>query len=173
MTGARDELRYITRILVRDLETLAREVEAYPDEPSLWATPPGTSNSGGNLALHMVGNLQHFIGAQLGKTGYVRDRETEFSGRDVPRRQVLASIRSTIEVVNRVVPSLSPNIMSADFPLPVGDSRVTTEDFLLHLTTHLAYHLGQVDYHRKLVTGQATGVGAQSPAKLYSARPAK
>ena len=155
MTDTRDELRYVARILTRDLETLAKEIEAYPDEVSVWALPPGASNSGGNLALHLVGNLQHFIGAQLGGSGYVRDRDAEFGSRNVPRSKLLELVRTTIDVVNRTVPLLRPDTLAADYPLPVANSRVKTEEFLLHLAVHFTYHLGQLDYHRKLVTGNA------------------
>jgi len=167
----RDELHYLTRIFIRDLEALGNELDAYPDDVSLWATPPGASNSGGNLALHLVGNLQHFVGAQLGKSGYLRDRDAEFRSRDVPRQQIHELIRTTIDVVNRTIPALTPEMLAADYPLGVANCRVKTEDFLFHLAVHFAYHLGQLDYHRKLVTGQAAGVGAMSPARLHSARP--
>ncbi|MSR07344.1 MAG: DinB family protein [Gemmatimonadetes bacterium] len=170
MTDTRNELRYVARILTRDLETLAKEIEAYPDDASLWALPPGASNSGGNLALHLVGNLQHFIGAQLGGTGYVRDRDAEFGSRNVPRAMLVELVRVTIDVVNRTVPLLQTDTLAADFPLPVANHLVNTEEFLLHLAVHFTYHLGQLDYHRKLVTGKATGVGALSPAGLQSAR---
>jgi len=61
---------FLARILVRDLNAVRRELEAYPDEQSVWALPPGVTNSGGTLAMHIAGNVQHFIGAVLGGSGY-------------------------------------------------------------------------------------------------------
>ncbi len=171
MTSTRDEIRYLSRIFLRDLETLADEIGRYPSEPALWVIPPGTPNSGGTLALHLVGNLQHFIGAQLGQTGYVRNREAEFQSRDVPRDEIVARVRATMGVVEQTLAALTPEALAAEYPLAVANARIKTEDFLLHLASHLAYHLGQLDYHRRLVTRQPTSAGAMSPARLYSARP--
>lgn len=74
-------------VLVRELEAFCREVEAFPDDERLWQTLPGITNACGNLARHVAGNLQHFVGARLGGTGYVRHREAEFSQRSVRGRR--------------------------------------------------------------------------------------
>jgi Protein of unknown function (DUF664) len=163
-------LAHVAAILDRDLRTLAREVEAYADERDLWRLPPGLPNSGGTLALHLAGNIQHYFGARLGGTGYVRDRPAEFALRAVPRGELLARIEAAREAVRTA--AAAPVDLSADFPEVISDAHIETEDYLVHLCTHFAFHLGQLDYHRRTVTGDAAGVGPMRPAELGSARPA-
>jgi hypothetical protein len=138
-----------------------RELRAFPDEDLIWAHPPGAPNSAGTLALHLCGNLQHFIGAQLGATGYVRDRDAEFSDRGVPLVELERRIDQTQDAVEGTL-RLGAIDLDAEYPLEVAGVRLSTRTFLLHLTSHLAYHLGQIDYHRRIVTGRSDGVGAVS-----------
>ncbi len=163
---------HLTAILTRELRALARELQAYPDDEALWRTLPGMPNSAGTLALHLAGNLQHYIGARLGGSGYQRDRGAEFARRHVPRQSLLEEIGRAIAAVESTVPGLGAEVLEADFPELVGGRRVRTDDFLLHLAAHLAWHLGQVDYHRRAVTGEAGAIGAVAPSELSSARPA-
>ena len=156
--------------LLRELRSLRRELERYPDELSMWITPAGIPNSAGTLALHVAGNLQHYIGAQLGQSGYVRDRPREFAVRNVPRSQILAEIDAAEEVIRTTLPRLTPEQLAADYPEVVGGVRLRTDAYLLQITVHLAYHLGQIDYHRRMVTGDATGVGAVVTGELDLAR---
>jgi hypothetical protein len=157
-------------ILTRDLRALRREVEAYSDETDVWRVAPGLSNSTGTLVLHLAGNLQHFVGGQLGGTGYVRDRNAEFSLRDLPRHELLARIDAAVGAVERGLASISDAQLAAPFPQAVGGVTITTADFLVHLAAHLGYHLGQVDYHRRILTGNASSVGALSVAELRTAK---
>ena len=159
----------ISSILARDLLSLRKEIEAYPAEADLWLGAEGISNSGGTLALHLAGNLQHFIGAVLGKTGYVRNRDAEFAERDVPRAEVLHRIDAALAAVQDTLARLSDADLGREYPLPVGKVRVETGDFLIHLATHLAYHLGQVDYHRRLTAAPGT-VGTMAIPELATAR---
>src|SRR5439155_783939 len=115
---------------------------------------PGISNGGGTLALHLAGNIQFFVGTVLGGTGYVRDRAAEFGRRDVPRTELLREIDAALAAVERGVARLPDAALSQPYPQPPGGFAVTTGDFLLHLITHFTYHLGQVDYHRRLLTGE-------------------
>ena len=163
-------LAYVAAVLDRDLRTLTREIAAYADERDLWRMAPGVPNSAGTLALHLAGNIQHYLGARLGGTAYVRDRAAEFAERGVPRAELLARIESARAAV-RAAAAAELDI-SADFPEIISDARIVTEDYLLHLCTHFAFHLGQLDYHRRFVTGDAAGVGAVRPGELGSARPA-
>jgi hypothetical protein len=140
-------------VLLKDLASLRREVEQYPDDASLWRPLPGIANAGGNLALHLAGNLQAFIGAQLGHTGYVRDRDREFAARDLPRARVLQEIDAAAQAVETGLAALDPTTLDREFPLPMGGQRLSTGQFLLNLGSHLAYHLGQVDYHRRMIQG--------------------
>lgn len=162
----------IGSMLNRDLSALRREVEAYQDEADLWRAAPGITNTAGTLALHLTGNLQHYFGACLGHTGYVRDRPAEFSRRGVARAELIREIEAARDAVTAGLRSLDSSRMAAAFPETIADAEVTTAEYLVHLTTHFAYHLGQIDYHRRLVTGSETTIGAMRPGELSSARPA-
>ncbi len=161
----------VAAILDRDLQALAREVAAYPDERALWETPPGITNSAGTLALHLAGNVRHYLGAQLGGTGYVRDRPAEFASRNVPRRTILAQIDEARAAVRAAAARTGADREEQDFPDVVGGVRVATGEYLIHLVSHFTFHLGQVDYHRRVVTGQTQGVDAVRAAELSTARP--
>ena len=166
-------VRSVAAILDRDLQTLSREVEAYPDRHQLWQTVPGMTNTGGTLVLHLAGNLRHYIGAKLGGTGYVRDRPAEFSRRDVSRRDLLEEIEIARAEVAGTLAKLDDRSLPAEFPEIIADSRVDTQEYLTHLLTHFAYHLGQLDIHRRIVTGDRSSVGAVKPGELSSVRPAR
>jgi uncharacterized damage-inducible protein DinB len=135
----------------RELTKLKTEIEGYKDEAKLWHTEAGVSNSAGNLCLHLIGNLNHFIGATLGGTGYVRNREAEFSLKNVPRAEICTTIDETIAVVNTTLDALTDEVLNSEYPLLLGDQKFITKHFLLHLTGHLSYHLGQINYHRRLL----------------------
>ncbi|HKK76860.1 MAG TPA: DinB family protein [Saprospiraceae bacterium] len=135
----------------RDIHKLYREVDAYAKEEELWIVDQKISNSAGNLALHVVGNLNHFVGAQLGNTDYQRDRDFEFHGKGVPKGELLEQIESTQEMVDQVLSRISPDQLDEDYPIEVFNKKMTTEFFLIHLLGHLNYHLGQINYHRRLL----------------------
>jgi hypothetical protein len=158
-------------IMVRELTSLRQEVEAYPTDADLWKVVPGIANPGGTLALHLAGNLQHFVGAILGTSAYVRDRDAEFATRGLSRAEVVRRVDDAINAVQLTFRTLGPADLSAEYPEPVAKVRLNTGDFLTHLASHLAYHLGQVDYHRRIVTGSPATVGTVAPGKLASARP--
>ncbi|KFF22450.1 DinB family protein [Chryseobacterium sp. JM1] len=135
----------------RDLNKLKTEIEAYRNENSMWKTDQNIANSAGNLCLHLVGNLNLFIGAELGKTGYVRNRELEFSLKDIPQKELLAMTEATTSIVDQVLSQLTPEDLEKEYPLVVFEDKMTTGYFLIHLITHLDYHLGQINYHRRLL----------------------
>jgi len=141
----------ITSLFERDLNKLVEEINLYKNEEDLWKTEEGISNSGGNLALHLVGSLNHFIGATLGNTGYVRERDKEFSLKNIPRSQIVQDIKNTIEVINNVLPHLTEEDLKKDFPVPVGNKTSSMFYTLIFFESHLSYHLGQVNYHRRLI----------------------
>ncbi len=138
-------------LFTRDLEALKKEINLYTNENVLWLVPEGISNSAGNLCLHLVGNLNHFIGAALGNSGYVRQRELEFSLIDVPRVELIQQVEETIQVVASVLKGLTEDDLQQEYKHRVFKEPMTTEYFLVHLTMHLAYHLGQINYHRRLL----------------------
>ncbi|SIQ28595.1 MULTISPECIES: DinB family protein [Chryseobacterium] len=135
----------------RDLSKLKTEIEAYQKEENLWKIDKNIANSAGNLTLHLVGNINHFIGAQLGNTGYVRHRELEFSLNDVPRAELIEKLEATIAMIDSVLPQLSEEDLKKEYPLVVFERAMTTDYFLIHLVAHLDYHLGQINYHRRLL----------------------
>jgi len=141
----------LNKIIQRDLLKLKSEIESYTTESNLWKIEKGIANSAGNLCLHLVGNLKTYLGATLGQTGYIRDRNAEFTLKNVSRNELIKQIEETIEVINQVLPTLSDEILQKEYPLLVLKEKTSTEYFLIHLATHLGYHLGQVNYHRRLI----------------------
>jgi uncharacterized damage-inducible protein DinB len=162
---------YVASVVVRDLNAVRREIAAYPDEASIWKLPPGIANSGGTLALHLAGNVQHFFGRILGGSDYVRDRAAEFSRRDVPRAEMLAQLDAAVTAAERGLAEVSESALGRDYPEPIGKHRLAIGDALVYLAGHLTYHLGQIDYHRRLVTGRGDTVGTIAVAESRTARP--
>lgn len=156
----------LRRVLARDLGTLVREIELYPEDTLLWQAVPGQPTAGGNLALHLVGNLRHFIGATLGATGFVRDREREFSTTGGDREALVAAVQAMAREVDATLGGLDPGRLSEPFPLEIQGIRLSTEQVLVHLAGHLAFHLGQIDYHRRAVTGDRTSAAPLALAPL-------
>ena len=144
-------LETLTALFERDLSQLKTEISSYQSEEALWPVDKDVANSGGNLALHLVGNLKTFVGKELGGTGYVRDRDFEFAGKGLTKSQLVSQIDETIEVVVATLKKLSEEDLKKDFPLVVLGKKTSTEYMLVHLATHLSYHLGQVNYHRRLL----------------------
>jgi hypothetical protein len=135
----------------RDLEKLKAELSLYKDEEKIWTVDKDIANSAGNLCLHLVGNLNTFVGVQLGTSGYVRNRDLEFSDKGVPLTEFLRMVDGTIMVVNETLEKFDTSRLADDFPIVVFKEKTTVEFMLIHLATHLAYHLGQVNYHRRLL----------------------
>ncbi len=138
----------------RDLNKLKAEIELYTNEADLWKKPGDVPNSAGNLCLHLNGNLQHFFGATLGSTGYVRERDAEFSTTGVSRAEMLADIDITLDVVRTALTKLTDDDLAATYPIEVFGKPMTTGWFITHLATHLTWHLGQINYHRQMVNTQ-------------------
>ena len=139
-------------LFTRDLNKLKSEIEQYQGERNIWRVDKNIANSAGNLCLHLVGNLNTFIGAELGKTGYVRDRPLEFSLKDVPRAELIAKVEATIKVVNDALDGLTEQDLESDYPqVKIVEGGSSVAFILMHLSTHLVYHLGQINYHRRLL----------------------
>ncbi|WP_378103700.1 DinB family protein [Chryseobacterium sp. sg2396] len=141
----------IKSLFIRDLNKLKLEIEAYQTEEVIWKIDKNISNSSGNLALHLVGNLSHFVGAILGNSGYVRNRELEFSLKDVPRAELIQQIEKVTETVTLTLENISAEELEKDFPGDPLGYKMTTGYFLIHLFGHLSYHLGQINYHRRML----------------------
>ncbi|SDD68977.1 Protein of unknown function [Mucilaginibacter pineti] len=138
-------------LYTRDLLKLKQEITLYSNEENIWRIDQNILNSAGNLCLHLIGNLNTYIGAQLGNTDYVRNRPAEFSLKNVPRQELISQIDRTIEVLEPVLGSLTEDQLKSEYPRLVAEETVSTEYFLIHLAMHLSYHLGQVNYHRRLL----------------------
>jgi hypothetical protein len=159
----------VRRILTRELEAFAREVELFPDDEVLWKISPGVTNSAGNLALHACGNLRHFVGAVLGGTGYVRDRPAEFATRAGRREDVARALRDTASVVATALARVPEVALAEPYPEPHDGVQLPCGRFLLHLCVHLSFHLGQAGYLRRSLTGDGRTSGAVSLAALADA----
>jgi hypothetical protein len=155
----------VAHLMLRELDTFEREIQAFPDDEAPWAERPGVTNTAATLALHCAGNLQHFIGAKLCATGYVRQRDLEFSRRGVSRREIVTELERAKDAI-RGLAAKSDADLPAVFPEPFGGKLVNTDAMLIHLAVHLAYHLGQADYHRRLSTGDPKALDGVSAAAL-------
>jgi uncharacterized damage-inducible protein DinB len=149
-------------LINRELSSLIDELELFPDDKIIWEVLPGITNSAGNLALHLCGNLNHFIGAVLGNTGYIRDRESEFSRTSGSKRELFEQIRETEKMISSILPTLSEDVLNEDYPQKVGDIKLSCRRFLLHLAIHLSHHLGQIGYLRRILTQNNQSSGAVS-----------
>lgn len=138
-------------IFKRDLTRLNTELGLYREEKRIWQIETGITNSAGNLCLHITGNLNTYIGSVLGNSGYIRNRELEFTLKDIPRHELIKKINDTIVIIDQVLDTLTEDDLKNAYPILVLEQKTSTEFFLTHLTTHLSYHLGQVNYHRRLL----------------------
>ncbi len=144
-------VKVLSSIFERDLAKVKLEIEQYRDENKIWIIDKGILNSAGNLCLHLIGNLNTYIGKELGGTNYVRNRDLEFSQKDVSRTELVRQVESTVIVVKNSLEKLTRDDLEKTYPVKVFENAMTTEYFLVHLSAHLAYHLGQINYHRRLL----------------------
>jgi hypothetical protein len=135
----------------RDLDKIITEISLFENENDIWKIKEGILNSAGNLALHIIGNLNHFIGTTLGNTGYVRNRDEEFSLKDIPRETLIADINDLKETVKNTLSKLSSADLQNDFPIKIRDEVFSTQNMLVFLLAHLNYHLGQINYLRRMM----------------------
>jgi hypothetical protein len=159
-------LEDLKALYLREIATLERELELYPDDASIWQTLPGLPNSGGTLLLHMAGSLQHFFGATLGGTGYLRNCEAEFSRRNVPCSDIQAELVNAKKGVQAAFANLTEDDLKRVFPVQFADVPFSTQLTLLQFLSHLAYHLGQIDYHRRTVTANSASANAIAASEL-------
>lgn len=141
----------LSTLFDKHLDSLSKEITSYKSDEMLWSVEKNIANSGGNLCLHICGNLQHFIGTILGETSYVRDRPAEFGDKNIDRKVLLKQIEITKNSVSKTLSKLDSETLDYEYPLSVFDKPMSNEYFLLHLLAHLTYHLGQINYHRRLL----------------------
>ncbi len=140
----------LSTLFERDLDKLSEELNSYENDEDIWTVNGEIKNSAGNLFLHLCGNLKHFIGATLNKTGYERDREFEFAGK-VSKEDLAENILETKEMLASYFERVSVDDMSDPYPLQPFGYPMTKSQFILHLYGHFNYHMGQINYHRRLL----------------------
>jgi uncharacterized damage-inducible protein DinB len=145
----------LVKLFDRDLQRLEEEINLYQSEEAIWRLDGEIKNTAGNLCLHLCGNLQHYIGAKLGHTSYVRNRDNEFAAKGISKTDLIAEVQKTRQTVRDTLETLKPSVLESEYPGKVFDYPMTTAYFLIHLTAHLNYHLGQVNYHRRILQGSA------------------
>jgi hypothetical protein len=140
----------LAEVFEKDLVRLKKEIELYDDEDNLWLVCEGTNNTAGNLCLHIIGNLNNYIGATLGNTGYLRNRPKEFTTK-VSKEDLLNALEETKKMVKAVISDLNATVFNQIYPENVFGFEMKTDYFFIHLIGHLNYHLGQINYHRRIV----------------------
>lgn len=134
-----------------NLKKLISEIEHYNNDEDLWRIEKNISNSAGNLTLHIIGNLNTYIGKEIGKTNYIRNRDLEFSDKNISRKDLIKNIHETIKMINYSLKTLKSEDYKKEYPVIVFSEMTSTEYLLVHLVAHLTYHLGQINYHRRLI----------------------
>jgi uncharacterized damage-inducible protein DinB len=145
------EIQVLQELFTRDLRKLHDEIGAYSSEEKIWSVEKGIANSAGNLCLHLIGNLNTYIGKELGHTNYIRNRPLEFSQKNVPKKILLNQINETLQVVNDTLAKVDERTLSDEYPILVFEKTKSIRHTLIHLATHLTWHLGQINYHRRLL----------------------
>jgi uncharacterized damage-inducible protein DinB len=137
--------------LLRDIEKLKIEIESYKNPERIWVIDKNILNSAGNLCLHLLGNLNHFIGAVLGNSGYVRNRDEEFTTKNISVSELTNKINETIKVVEGTLKNLKVEKLNEHYPILFANNKITIGNMLINIVTHFNYHLGQINYHRRLL----------------------
>jgi uncharacterized damage-inducible protein DinB len=143
----------LAALFSRDLARLTQELQAFPDTAAVWTTAPGVTNAAGTLALHLEGNLREYVGRALGQIAYTRDRPLEFSQRGVEQAELVARLEAVRDTIPEVLRQLSDEALATPFPEELFGKPMSTHQVLIHLDGHLNYHLGQIDYLRRVITG--------------------
>ena len=135
----------------RGIRKLIEEINLFKSEENVWRTDGSVKNSCGNLVLHIIGGLNYLVGAVLAHTGYVRNRDQEFNRKDVGRKELVAQLEELIPMINKTLNALTPQDMEAEYPVFFDKAGTSTSYVLAQLLAHLNYHLGQVNYLRRIL----------------------
>ena len=141
----------LLKLFDRDLLRLEEEINLYQSEEAIWRISGEIKNTAGNLCLHLCGNLQYYIGANLGRISYVRNRDNEFAAKGLSKAELIAEVQKTRQAVRESLETLKPSILESEYPEKIYEYPMTTGYFLIHLIAHLNYHLGQINYHRRIL----------------------
>ena len=132
------------------LNSLKDEISLYKDPENIWLLSGSISNTPGNLCLHICGNLNHFFGTVIGNTGYIRERDQEFSKRNLSREELFGAIEETKIMIGKIFDDLTQDDINKIYPINKFGENVTYGFIFSRLVSHLSYHLGQINYHRRL-----------------------
>ena len=135
----------------RDISKLIEEINLFKNEEDLWRTASSVKNSCGNLVLHIIGGMNYLIGTTLAHTEYVRDRDQEFIQKNVERKELVAKLEELITMINQTLNSLTPEQMENEYPIFFDKPKTSVSYVLVQLLAHLNYHLGQVNYLRRIL----------------------
>lgn len=135
----------------RDIRTLIEEVNLFKKEEDLWKTLGTVKNSSGNLVLHIIGGMNHHVGATVARTGYVRNRDLEFSQKDVPREVLVSRLDELSKLIKTTLEAMDKDRMETEFPIPFDGATNSHSYVLTQLLVHLNYHRGQVNYLRRIL----------------------
>lgn len=141
----------LAELFRRDITRLVQELQAFPDAEILWRTLPGITNSAGNLALHLEGNLREYIGRQLGGVNYQRVRDVEFTATGLSVDDLVQRISAVKDLAPDIIATLSRSDLEAMYPEKVWGEALSVYQFVVHLHGHLNYHLGQINYLRRIL----------------------
>lgn len=141
----------ISDLFLADIDKLIAEINLFKTESDIWQTKEGITNSAGNLTLHLLGNLNHFIGKTLGNTDYIRQRDEEFSLKNIPKEKLINDLKELKQTIINTLSKLSVENLEKDFPIAIRNEIFSTQMMLIYLLAHLNYHLGQVNYLRRML----------------------
>lgn len=144
-------MKNITSLYLTQLDALSKEITLYKNEENIWKLAGTLSNTPGNLCLHICGNLKHFIGSMIGNTGYVRNRDKEFSDKNVSRNELLDLIEETKKDVSDSLGRLKDEDFHKIYTDKKFGENPTYAFIFSRLISHLSYHLGQINYHRRIL----------------------
>ncbi len=142
-------IQSLNHLFQRDLDRLHKEIDEF-HHSELWLVKGDLTNSAGNLCLHICGNLQYFIGAVLGNSGYIRKREFEFTASALQKEYLYQEINNASDAISITLDNMAPNRLHEEYPIAVFGDLMSVDYFLIHLNGHLNYHLGQINYLRRM-----------------------
>jgi hypothetical protein len=135
----------------RDISKLIEEINLFKNEEDLWRTTGSVKNSCGNLVLHIIGGMNYLIGTALAHTEYVRNRDQEFIQKNVEKKELIAKLEELITIINQTLNRLTPEQMENEYPIFFDKPKTSVSYVLVQLLAHLNYHLGQVNYLRRIL----------------------
>jgi hypothetical protein len=132
------------------LTKLKNEVISFKDEANLWKKIDGVNNTAGTLVNHLVGSLNFSVGTNIADNGYVRNREAEFADTNIPREKLVSGIDSLIVVIRTALENISEERLEKQYQMEHQGIQ-NTRFYLIYFYGHLNYHIGQINYLRRML----------------------